>query len=84
MLPVIRKRVCLAKNMLREIATIAYMTHTIFTRSETIVTASKKLVPVVPTLVCKVMPIVFLIVRWKFAHPQMVVFGAPARSRQVA
>jgi hypothetical protein len=48
--------------------------------SETTVTASKKTVSVAPTMVCKVLSMVFLIVEQSIANPKLVLRGALARS----
>jgi hypothetical protein len=50
------------------------MIQTVFTTTETIVKAAMKMASIAPTMVCKVLSIVFVIVEESFANPKLAFF----------
>jgi len=81
MVSVIKKVFSFEKTMVSGIKTIFCVMQTIFMTTETIVAAAKKTVSAAPTMVCKVLSIVFLMVERSFANPKLVCFWSfqPAR-----
>jgi hypothetical protein len=65
--------------MVSGIATMVCVKKTMVPTSETTVTAAKKTVSVAVTMVCKVLSIGFMIIEQRFANPNLLFFGAPAR-----
>lgn len=80
MVSVSRKRACFAKTIVPGMGTLVCLKNTVVPTLELTIMAAKKTVSVAWTIAGRVLSIVSLISGQGFVNPQLVFWGAPARS----